>query len=324
MIEKLTPTVTLPYTNNGITYSYTTDGKIQISGTASGNSSLYYYNNRSALPSWFAFDTTIKWYQNKTGSGTTRLRMYMYDATNTAHSVFYSTQQSGTFNVAASTGYVGMRLYTYITTGTTVNAVIEPWLEIPGPYQPRFSSTGIRYSPYWYSLNPFYNASNPNPPPPNFGLPNCTCYAWGRFWEISDPNKLYDSSTRPRLSTGNAQDWFNHTSDGYVRGQTPKLGAICCYSGGIYSGLGHVCVVEEIYSDGSFLVSESAWSDYFFRAIHVVAANGDYGYGGYTFQGFIYNPYAGDTDTPPYIEGGNFHLILAKRALQRAKGELIL
>ena len=308
MIERLVPLQTLPYTHNGITYSDAGDGKIRAYGTANGNSSLYYYNNRTALPSWFQFDTTITWHQDKTGSGTTRMRMYMYDTSNTGYSIFYSTQQSGTFNVAVSTGYVGLAIYTYITSGTTVDAVIDPYLEIP-----RLSSQGIRYDYKWYSRNPFYIA--------NFGLPNCTCYAWGRFWEIAGGSAVLPNG--PALSLSNAQDWYGYTQDGYVRGSTPKLGAICCYAGGIYSGLGHVCVVEEIYADGSFLVSESAYNDYFFRATHVVAANGDYGYGGYTFQGFIYNPYAGDTDTPPYIEGSNFHLILAKRKIYRNRGVII-
>lgn len=150
-------------------------------------------------------------------------------------------------------------------------------------YIPRLTDAGIAGNPYWYSRNPFYNAG--------YGLPNCTCYAWGRFWENSDIDG--DFSNRPLLSTGNAEDWFAFP-DGYERGNTPALGAIACYADGIFSGDGHVCVVEEIDTvNNRCLVSESAYNGYFFRASHYISMNGDYGEGGYTFQGFIYNPITG-------------------------------
>ena len=38
-------------------------------------------------------------------------------------------------------------------------------------YVPRLTSAGMRGNPYWYSRNPLYLAG--------YGLPNCTCYAWG-------------------------------------------------------------------------------------------------------------------------------------------------
>lgn len=121
-------------------------------------------------------------------------------------------------------------------------------------------------------------------------MPNCTCYAWGRFWENADING--DFSNRPLLSTGNADSWYNH-SDPYARGSTPALGAIACYSGGDFSGEGHVCVLEKDNGDGTWLVSESGWNAWYFRASHSIQANGNYGYGGYHFQGYIYNPVIG-------------------------------
>ena len=146
-------------------------------------------------------------------------------------------------------------------------------------YTPRLNGDSCYRNPYYNSKNPFYQAGYP--------MPNCTAYAWGRFWECADING--DFSNRPLLSTGDAYQWYGH-SDPYSRGSTPALGAIACYSGGIYSGAGHVCVVEKDNGDGTWLVSESAWNGYYFRASHSIQANGDYGYGGYHFQGFIYNP----------------------------------
>lgn len=154
-------------------------------------------------------------------------------------------------------------------------------------YEPRLNSDGMANSPYYYSLNPFYNAG--------YGLPNCTAYAWGRFWEISDTDRTYTNP--PTLSTGNAEDWYGYTSDGYERGSEPQLGAVICFADGPYSGDGHVAIVEIINDDGSIVTSNSAWGgEYFYTQTlyppYYLPASG------YVFQGFIYNPDAGTTPTP--------------------------
>lgn len=149
-------------------------------------------------------------------------------------------------------------------------------------FVPRLTSDGMLGSPYYYSQNPFYLAG--------YGLPNCTCYAWGRFWEESDYD--HDYSNPPTLSTGNAEDWYGYTADGYDRGQTPELGAVICFADGPFSGDGHVAIVEQINGDGSIVTSNSAYGgEYFYtQTLHppfyLPAA-------GYVFQGFIYNPNAG-------------------------------
>lgn len=179
---------------------------------------------------------------------------------------------------------------------------------MPDTYVPRLTSRGMRGNPYWYSRNPFYQAG--------YGLPNCTCYAWGRFWEVADAS--HDYSNRPNLSTGNAEDWYGHTADGYERGQAPALGAIACYADGQFSGDGHVCVVEEIdAANNRCLVSESAYNGYYFRATHYIGMDGSYGYGGYRFQGFIYNPNGGGS---PWWSR---KIWLFKRALWHREEELI-
>lgn len=148
-------------------------------------------------------------------------------------------------------------------------------------YVPRLTKAGMKNNPYWYSQNPFYNAG--------YGLPNCTCYAWGRFWENSDINS--DMSNRPNLSTGDAEDWYGY-NDGYDRGSEPALGAVLCLADGPYSGDGHVCVVEEIYQNGDIRCSNSAWGGSYFYLTTLSPPN----YlpaAGYRFQGFIYNPIIG-------------------------------
>lgn len=204
-------------------------------------------------------------------------------------------------------------------------------------YTPRLSSAGMSGSQYWYSgVNPFY---------PTWGLPNCTCYAWGRTWESSGAPPV-------GLPTGDAGTWFNH-QDSFQRGQVPKLGAIMCMSGGPpgTSGRGHVAVVEQIYSDGSIMFSNSGYTRdpnlynqlYFYLRCaspsdgYQSGQHGYYGYSGYNIQGFIYNPVDFDPEIDPGPEpgpgpgpeppdpGGLYptRLLLFKKQFYRNQGRLI-
>lgn len=124
----------------------------------------------------------------------------------------------------------------------------------------------------------------------NSVLPNCTGYAWGRFYEIL--------GSKPNLSTRNAEQWFLNTSDGYERGTQPKLGAVVCWQDGATTsidgndGAGHVAIVEQINEDGSIVTSESGFGST--NAFWTKTRTNDNGKWGadssYTFQGFIYNP----------------------------------
>lgn len=126
----------------------------------------------------------------------------------------------------------------------------------------------------YYASNPFYQSG--------YGMPNCTAYAYGRFWELL--------GSKPNLSLANAENWYSH-NDEYERGLTPRLGAIICFRKGQVGvssdGAGHVAIVEEIYPDGRILISESAWKGYLFKT-KILDKN--YNYGTLKFQGFIYNP----------------------------------
>ena len=145
-------------------------------------------------------------------------------------------------------------------------------------FTPRLTSAGMLNNPYWYSDNPFYQSG--------YGLPNCTCYAWGRWYEIT--------SSAPVLSLGNGEDWYGY-DDGHERGQIPKLGSIICFRNGPYSGLGHVAVVEEINGD-EITFSNSAYNGEYFYLVKGTASN-NYGYASdYDFQAFIY---LDEQPTPP-------------------------
>jgi len=180
-------------------------------------------------------------------------------------------------------------------------------------FEPRLNSTGIVGSPYYYSLNPFYNAG--------YGMPNCTAYAWGRFWEESDPDRTY--ANPPTLSTGNAEDWYGYTADGYRRGSTPQLGAVACWADGRFSGDGDVAILEQINIDGSIVTSNSAWGGSFFYTQTLYPPN----YlpaTGYVFQGFIYNPDAsGNSWIGPPPGNNNIKIWLMKRWLFKREQEIV-
>lgn len=159
-------------------------------------------------------------------------------------------------------------------------------------YTPRLSKQGMQNSRYWYTTyNPFYASG--------YGLPNCTAYAWGRFWEISNASGFDEL---PTLSTGNGGQWYDYSADGYTRGDEPQLGAVVCFDQP--GEAGHVAIVEEILENGDIITSNSGYSrspggyndpKYFWTETNPKST----GYrsdwevsGGYQLQGFIYNPYA--------------------------------
>lgn len=129
-----------------------------------------------------------------------------------------------------------------------------------------------RTNPYYYSdLNVFYKYG--------YGLPNCTAYAYGRVYEFLDED--------PKLCPYDAQEWYAYNiSEGcYDYGQTPRLGAIACWS---YDGGGHVAVVEKIEND-TLTFSNSEWGGRNFYLTTAQTSDPNFGgNNGWSFQGFIY------------------------------------
>ncbi len=126
---------------------------------------------------------------------------------------------------------------------------------------------------YYYSdKNIFYKFG--------WGMPNCTCYAYGRAYEIL--------GKEPDLCIYSAYLWYDYNKENgyYAYGQTPKLGAIACW---VYSSgtSGHVAVVEKI-SKTQVTFSNSAYGgDEFYTTTAPIddPSNGnDY----WRFQGYIY------------------------------------
>ena len=122
-------------------------------------------------------------------------------------------------------------------------------------------------------------------------LSNCVAMAHGRWLECRG---ITDYSKYDKLPTGNAENYYTYTKDGYKRGQTPKVGAIICWRkgkvGNASDGAGHVAFVEEVKSNGDVVTSNSAYSGSRYYLKTYSKSNNYYLGSKYTFQGFIYNP----------------------------------
>ena len=163
-------------------------------------------------------------------------------------------------------------------------------------YSPRYSAPSTD--------SPYYNDSSYNPFCYDYDncLPNCTCYAWGRAYELM--------GSYPNLCRRNAVNWYSYNADNgiYSYGQTPRVGSIVVWGGDQY---GHVGVVESV-DGGTVVVSQSAYDswkstasgNYFYTTtFYGVSSAADMGYQGSVWRdclGFIYLPIPVDPDPVPW------------------------
>ena len=166
------------------------------------------------------------------------------------------------------------------------------------------------YSPYWQKTTyGGYNKFNTQGMYPGCVLPNCTGYAEGRWMEILD----WTSTNLPFM---NATNWYGHTSDGYPRGQDPRIGAVICWRTWDENGVedrGHVGIVEKIIYDGNGNVDhiEVSWSAdngaYFTYRTNINAPDFKYKTRS-ELQGFIYCP-----DQPIAIDSNEGIALMLRR-----------
>lgn len=294
---EFTANPSLPYTYRGVTWTSPSANHFHASGTASGNS-LLYFHNQFAMPTWLQFDTQYNVYFPKTG--TTNNVVFGVELQRNSdlswYTAYFNYRASGTFTVPTEAqGYRQIIVYVRLSNGYTADETVYPYLIKTVPFTPRlseFSPTRMRNpnNPYWYSnMNLYYSNG--------FGLPNCTCYAYGRWIEI-----MGGTVPTSDLGSGNGKDWFPNTNSNGIYPKIsasdpncqPRLGAIMCFAGG-RRGLGHVAVVEQIDADGTVWTSNSAYQNQslYFYLRHGKRSNnyGHYdGYVPYRFQGFIYLP----------------------------------
>lgn len=127
---------------------------------------------------------------------------------------------------------------------------------------------------YYYSEENVFNKMN-------YGMPNCTAYAWGRAYEIM--------GEKPVLSTGNAGRWYSYNMNNapYAYGCQPRLGAVACWDKWDLVN-GHVAVVEVVSDDKSMItVSESQWGAVNFITYDYKGDSSDH-MSKYRFLGYIY------------------------------------
>lgn len=128
-------------------------------------------------------------------------------------------------------------------------------------------------------------------------LSNCVGYACGRFNEIIGKMKY------PYLNC-NAERFIERAKEaGLEIGNTPKVGAIICWSVGSINtgndGAGHVEVVEKVIDNNTIYTSASNYGGTAFYNATRRNTNGRWGIGSsYTFRGFIYNPAVQDEPEP--------------------------
>lgn len=285
----------VPRTTNGITFDINNDGDYVITGTATAYAYERLYYTRNSLPAWFQFDKDIEFRITTTGTGSSSVYLAVYGYTTTGSTRLLQTRTDAVLNVPSSAGYVGLMIRLMVNVNASVNAVSTVKVVIPETFVPRTSKTdptNMIGSPYYTGQLAGY-----------YALPNCTRYAYGRWWEImgQQPTGLANKD--------NAEDWWNGVT-AYQKGQQPALGAIICFADGIFSGWGHVAVVEKIYDNGDLLISNSGYPKRYFYMTCVNASDnyrkGRRGYEGYAiakyrFLGFIYLPdeYAPGPTPPP-------------------------
>lgn len=180
------------------------------------------------------------------------------------------------------------------------------------PVRPFFPITSLpnELYPYWianYGGFTGYNKGLIRNTTTGSVLPNCTGWSYGAFmWHAG--------LTSCNLLDGNAGNWYAYTSDGYERGQEPRLGGVMCFSN---SGAGHVCIVEEILDPDRIRCSESDYSgnDFTYRTRYRINGWNEAGLSNLTYQGCIYAPV-------DYYTGGG--MIISKGGAKRVRKRIFL
>lgn len=136
-------------------------------------------------------------------------------------------------------------------------------------------------------------------------LCNCVGFANGRYNQIiNDPDLKGINKAFKYQLVCNAENFIESAKkQGLKISSKPVLGGIMVWQKGATlgggDGAGHVAVVEEIYSDGTIMTSESGWNAWAFKNIKRSNSNGRWGQSSaYKFRGCIVNPSVKSTVTP--------------------------
>lgn len=122
---------------------------------------------------------------------------------------------------------------------------------------------------------------------------NCTAYVFARFCEVGSISSKGIIQKTCKLPLCNAEDVYSQCT-AYEKGQTPRRGAVLCFSKGKKfngkDGAGHVAIVEN-FDDKYVYTSEAGYRHYLFKRAKYPIKNGKPYLIGYNFEGYIYNPW---------------------------------
>lgn len=154
-------------------------------------------------------------------------------------------------------------------------------------------------------------------------LSNCVGYAWGRMAYLENDKKCDIGVPPSRIKKGmhnptSAYAWMQYTG-GRKTGDRARLGAVAVWKHATKKDYGHVAVVEEVYSDGSWLSSESSYNGTTFQNKKY---NKNSARNGFKFQGFIYCKVDYEKPQPTGLKVGDKVKIVAKgNARKDGKGK---
>lgn len=160
----------------------------------------------------------------------------------------------------------------------------------------------------------YYSKSNPEYPK---WVDECTWYAYGRELECGVP----ESEMKKKCPTTNAENWWKDTK--FDKRVLAELGDIGVYSCGkrhkAADGMGHVFVVEEVFSDNSIRITESGHNMKFQSRIikypykYYLKKNGYT----YTFDGFVHPQ---DYDNRYFVPG--YYKVVISKYIRTSAGVL--
>lgn len=112
---------------------------------------------------------------------------------------------------------------------------------------------------------PYAGATPDVPDPWGFYTRECTSYAaW--YWNNVEHKSWYN--TRP--GSGSAWNWPALAGDqGYGVYASPQIGDIVSWPAGLVGSYGHVAIVQQIFGDGTFVVSQYNWQPFAYSEMRV-------------------------------------------------------
>lgn len=132
---------------------------------------------------------------------------------------------------------------------------------------------------------------------------NCTWYAYARFMEIQGKQNDGIPPIDRKIGASDAGKWRNQAHPKCATGTVPEAGAVAVFYDPDGVGRGHVMIVEEVYSDGSYWFTDSGYGYYYWKDGLTVQGtngrgqvrdwmngNGKSYYKKYKLWKFIYNP----------------------------------